>query len=66
MNSELEKVADWCNASFLSLNVKKQTNQFYMVFSGVKEKLCLDELYLLLYQYFFNSSCILIPWGYNR
>ena len=24
MNSELDKVADWCNANFLSLNVKKQ------------------------------------------
>ena len=23
MNSELDKVADWCNAKFLSLNVKK-------------------------------------------
>ena len=42
MNSELEKVADWCNANFSSLNVKKKT--VYVVFCGVRKKLCLDDL----------------------
>ena len=41
MNSERDKVADWCNANFLSLNVKKTV---YMVFHGVRKKLCLDNL----------------------
>ena len=35
MNSELDKVADWCNANFLSLNVKITV---YMVFHGVRKK----------------------------
>ena len=42
MNSELEKVADWCNANVLSLNVKK--SQFIWCFAALGKILCLDDL----------------------
>ena len=35
MNSELDKVADWCNANFLSLNVKKK--QFIWCFTVLEK-----------------------------
>ena len=41
MNTELGKVADWCGANCLSLNVKKTV---YMIFHGSRKKLSLDGL----------------------
>ena len=41
LNTELGKVADWCGANYLSLNVKKTV---YMIFHNSRKNLCLSDL----------------------
>ena len=62
MDSELEKVADWCNANVLSLSVK--ITQFLWCSAALGKKLCLDDLSIFIAGT--PLTRVASSWGYNR